>query len=58
MENKIREKLLQIERDKNVKILFAVESGSRAWGFTLPNRDYNIRFIYKNEQDYYYYVNL
>jgi predicted nucleotidyltransferase len=53
MENKILDKLKQIESEKGVKILFAVESGSRAWGFTSPDSDYDIRFIYKHEVDYY-----
>ena len=53
MKKKILQKLKEIEIEKNVKILFAVESGSRAWGFTSPDSDYNIRFIYKHEPDYY-----
>ena len=53
METKILEKLQEIERDKKVKILYAVESGSRAWGFASPDSDYDIRFIYKHEPDYY-----
>eukprot|EP01137_Pigoraptor_chileana_P033429 Opistho-2@24254 len=53
MEKKILEKLRQVEQDKNVQILYAVESGSRAWGFASPDSDYDIRFIYKHEQDYY-----
>lgn len=53
MENKILDKLKQIEKEKGVKILFAVESGSRAWGFASPDSDYDIRFIYKHEADYY-----
>ncbi len=53
MKRKILEKLKQIETEKNVKILFAVESGSRAWGFASPDSDYDIRFIYKHEPDYY-----
>lgn len=53
MEKKILEKLKQIELEKGVKILLAVESGSRAWGFASPDSDYDIRFIYKHDLDHY-----
>ena len=53
MEKKILEKLKEIEQTKNVEILFAAESGSRAWGFASPDSDYDIRFIYKHDLDYY-----
>lgn len=42
----IKEKLFQIERRENIRILYACESGSRAWGFASFNSDYDVRFIF------------
>ncbi|VXB84731.1 conserved hypothetical protein [Flavobacterium sp. 9AF] len=53
MKEKIIDQLRTIEKEKKVEILFAVESGSRAWGFASPDSDYDIRFIYKQEVAYY-----
>jgi uncharacterized protein len=53
MLDEIQNELLNIENSKKVKILYAVESGSRAWGFASPDSDYDIRFIYKHPSEYY-----
>lgn len=49
----IREKLRTIEQEEQVKILFAVESGSRAWGFESPDSDYDVRFVYVRRKEEY-----
>lgn len=49
----IQELLRRIEQEKNVEILYACESGSRAWGFASPDSDYDIRFLFaKPQADY------
>ncbi|MFP5110296.1 nucleotidyltransferase domain-containing protein [Neobacillus sp. C211] len=45
--------LKNIEIDYNVKILYACESGSRAWEFPSKDSDYDVRFIYVHRQDDY-----
>ncbi len=37
----------------DVRLLIAVESGSRAWGFPSPDSDYDVRFVYVRPRDSY-----
>jgi predicted nucleotidyltransferase len=53
MKAKIVEKLKSLEKEKNIEILLAIESGSRAWSFASPDSDYDIRFIYRHQKDWY-----
>lgn len=53
MRDIILEKLGEIEREENVRIICCAESCSRAWGFASPDSDYDVRFIYVRPQDYY-----
>ena len=46
MRERIQNKLNEIEQRENARILLAVESGSRAWGFASQDSDYDVRFIY------------
>lgn len=46
-------KIKEIEQKKNVKVLYVIESGSRAWGFASPDSDYDVRFIYVKDRKQY-----
>lgn len=53
MRDIIQEKLYEIEKRENIKILHCIESGSRAWGFASPDSDYDVRFIYVRPKEFY-----
>lgn len=58
----VREEILRrikaAETEHGVKVLYAIESGSRAWGFESPNSDYDVRFIYAHPTQWYLTVDL
>jgi predicted nucleotidyltransferase len=49
----VPQKLREIEEKYQVTILYAVETGSRAWGFASPDSDFAVRFIYKRSREDY-----
>jgi len=53
MFEQIKIELDKLESEKNIRILYAVESGSRAWGFASNNSDWDVRFIYVHNFDWY-----
>ncbi|MDN3015018.1 nucleotidyltransferase domain-containing protein [Paenibacillus sp. BSR1-1] len=53
MRERILEEINRIENQYNVKICYAVESGSRAWGFPSKDSDYDVRFIYVHKKEWY-----
>ena len=54
----ILERLAMIEQTHEVSILYACESGSRAWGFASPDSDYDVGFIYVRPRDEYLRIDL
>jgi predicted nucleotidyltransferase len=49
--------LRELEKEREIKILLAVESGSRAWGCASPDSDYDVRIIYVRRPDWYLSIN-
>ena len=50
--------LLKLQKQQNFRIVYACESGSRAWGFPSEDSDYDVRFIYINPPQWYLSVDL
>lgn len=53
MRSAVLDELNRIAVEHDVKFLFAVESGGRAWGFPSPDSDYDVRFVYTHKIDWY-----
>lgn len=53
MRDAILTSLIQIERAEQVRILYAVEAGSRVWGFASPDSDWDVRFLYLRPPEWY-----
>ena len=53
MNNAIDYELDSLESEKEVTVLHACESGSRAWGFASPDSDYDVRFVYAHNLSWY-----
>lgn len=49
----IEARLADIAAREGVRLLLAIESGSRAWGFPSPDSDYDVRFLYLRPRDWY-----
>ncbi len=53
MRARIIKTLKDIEDRHPIQILYACETGSRAWGFPSPDSDYDVRLIYKHHVNWY-----
>jgi uncharacterized protein len=56
MRERVLQELHRIGQENGVRVLLAVESGSRAWGFASTDSDYDVRFIYAHPSDWYLQV--
>ena len=58
MKSQILSQLNKIEAEENVRIVYACESGSRAWGFPSADSDYDVRFLYVRPVEWYLSINV
>jgi predicted nucleotidyltransferase len=53
MIEEIKKELARLEAEHEIKILLAVESGSRAWGFASTDSDWDVRYVYIHKLEWY-----
>lgn len=56
MKDKIKTTLEELETIYSIRVLYAVESGSRAWGFASTDSDWDVRFIYVHKPEWYFSI--
>ena len=52
-EDAIRAELRAIEKEHDIKVLLAVQTGSRAMGLASPNSDWDVSYLYVHKPDWY-----
>jgi uncharacterized protein len=57
VQEEIKKELTHLESQHDIKILYAIESGSRAWGFASKNSDWDVRFLYVHRPEWYLSIN-
>ncbi len=57
MKKKIIELVKGLEKEYDIKVLFCVESGSRAWGMESNDSDYDVRFVFYRKPEEYTLIN-
>ncbi len=53
MKENIKQLLHNLEKQYEIKILFAIENGSRVWDMASKNSDYDVRFVFYRNADKY-----
>jgi uncharacterized protein len=56
MKDEIKKELLRLEGQHDIKVLYAVESGSRAWGFASTDSDWDVRYVYVHRPEWYFKI--
>ncbi len=58
MKAAIKAALQAVEAERNVRILYACEAGSRAWGMESIDSDYDVRFLYVHPRERYLHLDV
>jgi uncharacterized protein len=58
MKSVIQEAIWHIQKSENIKVILAVEAGSRAWGFESPDSDYDVRYVYVRQPEDYLQIDM
>ena len=53
MKERILKIIKDIEKEKNVKVIFVADTGSRSLGYSTVSSDYDIRFVYIQKPEKY-----
>lgn len=58
MQEKINKIIMDIEKEKKIKVLFSIEAGSRVWRLSSKDSDYDVRFVFARPLEEYIRIDL